>query len=661
MSNVNESAAVIRYKDDETAQYAREVIETINDDLENREQSSIVFNGIPYTEAYEYNQKKAINYAPPKKDDNTEVSAGIIHEKIISFVAIFLKYVFKHDIKVYKEGKLIPRMGDVYELGIEHSRKLENFKLKIALIYWEVFSQGDAFVLEDWQVKHKDIPNAFKDGELVTSENMEYTFEFLEGLTYETGDQIQERKAQSVVLDGRRVILGDPEEEILQEQPHITIEAEMTRGDAEAIFDTLSMWESVPEDREQITAYGQEKLNTLFGEDRLKDPKKKVLVHYWFDKENNRFNVFVNGAMMLPKDTPMTLFYPRGNYPLSQFCCERMTGSAYSRSIPAKTKFNADFLDWMLKKMAEKFQQGIDPAILAKSNYTLTADMFKPRQVTHGVSRDDFEKADPDNTGVTAPEFNFFGLIKEIIEAQTVNQTTSGEIEGTATATEIATVDQNQQQKLGFLLDAMINGWFDMAMRRCETIESKYTIKQDETTEVDGKTINVYTDFTFMRAGIQNMVIFDDNLSNYSKDEASTLANELFKKSAKSRKEGQPVETYLVDPAELRAGKCMIDITIKPEKIKDSQLQLIQMFDEINQTLSIFGRSDQGGAVNMEEVKKDYLEVSGRSDDFFVATELAQNPELVRALQEGQGETYAKGSLGKPKISDALKQEVAQR
>lgn len=653
----NAATSKVNYKDTETEKFALATIEQINKDLEAREESSIIFNGIPYTDAYEYNQRKAINYSPAKGADDREISAGIIHEKIISFVAIFLKYVFKHDIKAYKDGELIPRMGDVYELGIEHSRKLENFKLKVALIYWEIFSQGDCFVLEDWMVRNVKYPNAFTGDELVTAENMEYTLEFLEGLTYEEGDMVQERKAESVVLDGRRVILGNPEENILQNQPHITIEEKFTRADAEAMFDSLTMWEQVPDELENVLAISQDKLNTLFNTERLENCKEEVLVHRYFDKDNNKFNIFVNGVMMLPKDTPLTIFYPRGNYPISQFSCERVTGSAYSRSIPAKTKFNADYLDWMLKKMAYKFEQGLEPAIFAETNVTLTADMFKPRAVTHGVKREQFEKADPDNKGVTVPEYNFFQTVMERIEAQTVNQTTSGELAGTATATEIATVDQNQQQKLGFLLDAMMNGWYDMAYRRCETIESKYTIKTDEETLVNGKTIAVYHNFTFMKTGIQNMVIFDDEISSYDKDE---VANQLFMKSAKARKGGNPVETYLVDPAELRHGKLMLDITIKPEKLKDSQLQLIQMFDELNQTLGIFGRSDQGGYVNIEEVKKDYLEVSGKSDDFFVASDLAQNPELMRALQEGDS-AYNMGSFGKPRISDAVTAEVAGR
>lgn len=654
MSTETESTSAVEYKDTETAEYARDTISLINSDLEAREQGSIISNGIPYSAAYEYNQKKAVNYAPANEDDTHEVSAGIVHEKIIAFVSIFLKYVFKHDIKVYKDGDLVPRLGDVYELGVDHSRKLENFKHKVALMYWEVFSQGDAFILEDWMVRNVPQQNAFNDGELVGADNMDYTLEFLEGLTYEDIEMIQTRKAESIVMDGRMVILGNEEENILQDQPRITLEETMTRDVAEQVFGSLDMWDQVPDEQEQMLQMGD--VETLFNDERIDDTKQNVVVHRFIDKDNNRFNIFVNGVMMLPMKTPMTIFYPRGNYPITQMSAERVTGSARSRSIPAKTKFNADFLDWILKKMSLKFEQGIEPAILANGNYTLTSDMFKARQVTHGVKKSDYEFADPDNKGVTVPEYNFFTMIKEIVETQTVNQTTSGELSGNATATEIAVTDQNQQQKLGFLLDAIVNGWTDLTYRRCETIESKYTLKQSEDTQVDGQTISVYTNFTFMKAGIQNKVIFDDKVGEYDEAQSKELSNKLFKDAAKSRKTGNPTEVWLVDPAELRSGNCMLDVTIRAEKLKDSQLQLIQMFDEINQSTAIFGRSDQGGSINMEELKKDYLEVSGRSDDFFVAADLAQSPELMQELEGGQAQNT--GSFGKPKVSDALAQEV---
>ena len=641
------------YGSEDEYEFAMAGIRTINNDLELREKQSIVFNGIPYSRAYEYNQRKGINYSPPRNPkDDREVSMGLVHEKIIAFAAIFLKYVFKRRIKCYdSKGQLVHGMGDIYDLAIEFSYKLEKFKHKIALIYWEVFTQGNAFVLEDWEVKMRETPKAYKKAEngervLVTGDNMDYTYEFLDGLTYEKGTPEQFRRAVSRLMDGRMVIFGNPEIEELQEQPHITLEEEISAADAEAIYGTLTRWKFVPKSHEQITAaVGNEKL-TLFDTKRHKSPASTFIVHRKYDKEHNRFNIWLNGVMMLPSQTPMSLFYPRVNYPISNIPGERLRGSIYARSVPAKTKFNADFVDWALKMLANKFEQGIDPAILTKGKYTLTRDMFRGGQVTHGVSKEDYEKADPENKGITQPEFSFAQMLKEIIESQTVGNTTSGELSANATATEISVVENNQRDKLGFLLDGLILGFMDMAERRAETIESKYTIKQRETV-VDGKTVPVYQNFTISMGGVENVVVFDEAVGQPDYDEEGKK-DELFQKAFKDKKNGNPTEYFLANPVLIREKKYNLDITIQPERVKDSQLQMMQMWDEFTQLFNTFGRDSEGGTVKVAELQKEYLEVSGRPDTLFTSEVYQRLDKEAQAL-----EAYKMGSFGQPSVATA--------
>lgn len=625
--------------DEEEAKYAVSTIERINKALELREQSSLVTNGVPYSQAYVYNQAKAINYAPPKdpKDDR-EVSMGMVHEKIVAFIAIFLKYVFKRRFKCYNgEGKVIRGMGDIYDLAVEYSYKLEKFKEKVALIYWEVFAQGNAFVFEDWEVKTVREVEAYKDGKKVNEAEMDYTYEFLDGLEYKDAkEQVQVRRAVARVLDGRQVIFGNPEIEDLQEQPFIAIEHELDSGDAEAMFGTLGRYKAVPTDRDTILSMTEhaEKF-TLFDAARLTDPDKKKLAHYFFDKENNRFNIYLNGVMLLSRKTPFRIFYPRGNYPLSNFACERLRGSIYARSIPAKTKFNADFIDWALKNLALKFEQGVIPAILSKSKFTLTRDMFRAGQVTQGVSATDFEKADPENKGVTQAEFSFVDMLKQLVESQTLNPTAQGEVTG-GTATELSLADAGQREKLGFLLDGLILGYMDLAMRRAETIESKYTTKQRETV-VDGKTINVYQNFTVSMDGADNVVEWDEEVGSEDYDEEGKR-DEMFQKAFKDKQQGYPTHYYLINPDVIRQRKHVVDVEILPERIKDTQLQLMGLWEEMGQLMATFQN------LNQEELQKMYLDVSGRSDKLFLPAEVAKLDQAAAAAQGG-----AQGQPAQPK------------
>lgn len=639
----------------EKIEFEQKLIEQINEDFQLREQGTLVSNGIPYSQAYEYNQQKAINYAPPRNmTDDRQVSMGLVHEKIVSFIAIFLKYVFKKNIKCYDEkGNLVKGMGKIYEMGVEYSHQLEKLVKKIALIYYEVYTQGDAFVLEDWEVKIRKEKKAFKmeNGKkiYIKDDDMDYTYEFLEGLSYEDGKETQTRRAVSRLLDGRQVIFGNPEVEYIQDQPHITVEMEYDLESAVALFGSLSAWKTVPKTREDINTLTGDKI-TLFNSSRLADPSKKYITHIYFNKHKNLFNILCNGRLLLPEATPMTLFYPRGNYPISHFVAERLRGSIYSRSIPAKTKFNADFIDWSLKMLANKFEQGIDPAILAKGKWTLSRKMFRGGQVTHGVSRDDYEKADPDNRGVTVPEFSFVSLLKDIVESQTLNPTTSGELSSNATATEISTVENNQRDKLSGLLDGLIGGYMDLAERRAETIESKYTIKQRETL-VDGKKIKVYQNFTVNTAGVENVVVFDDTVGEVGYD-TDGMRDSLFTKSFLERKNGFPTEYYLVNPNSLRKNLYNLVIEIVPEKIKDTHLSLIQLWDDFAQRLNIFGAEN-----NMDEMKKEYLETTGKPDAIFTS-------QIYKKLDQETGESekqpYAKGSFGQPNIQEAAR-ATAQR
>lgn len=616
------------YADEKTAKFAFDSIVAINDALELREQSSYVHNGLAYSDAYDYNRRKAINYSPPMSGtDDSQVSIGIPHEKIISFCAIFLKYFFKRRMKCRNaNGEVVEGIGTVYDLAIEHSYKLERFKKLIALIYWELFSQGNAFLFEDWEVRNEKDYRPMLDGKPVDTSTMDYTFEFLDELDYEEGKPYQTRRAVTRLLDGRQIIFKNPEIENVDDQGCIWLEFEYDISDAEAMFGSLSMWDKVPKDSTQINNVIPEKF-TLFGASRLKDPSKKMICHYQLNKEGNGYNLFLNGVMMLPMKTPFRLFYPRGNYPITNIPAERLTGSIYSRGIPAKTKFNADFVDWALKMLARKFEQGIDPALLVKSRYVITKNMFNPGMRTHAIKKDDYEKADPENKGVTGNEVTFVQLLKTIIENQTVNATTSGELSHDATATEIATLDQNQRDKLGYLLDGLTQGFTDLYLRRAETIESKYTIKQKETI-VDGKRVPVYQNFTVSVSGVDHNVQFDEAVGEEGYD-IEGKNNELFTKSFELKKKGKMAEFHLIDPRLLRERKHTLDIEVFAEKIKDSQLQMIELWNEFKELIGTFGQT-----VNMEELKKIYLETTNRSDNIFT---VAQAPEMEQLIDNQSG------------------------
>ena len=87
----------------------------------------------------------------------------------------------------------------------------------------------------------------------------------------------------------------------------------------------------------------------------------------------------------------------------------------------------------------------------------------------------------------------------------------------------------------------------------------------------------------------------------------------------------------MANPNHIREGRYIIDMEIKPERLKESGLQMIEMFGEFDKIVELFGRDNQGGTVKMEELQKEYLQTSGRPDELFTS-------KIYQQLEEKSGE-----------------------
>jgi hypothetical protein len=150
---------------------------------------------------------------------------------------------------------------------------------------------------------------------------------------------------------------------------------------------------------------------------------------------------------------------------------------------------------------------------------------------------------------------------------------------------------------------------------------------------------------------MENIVFFNDEVGNPDYDEEG-MKDLLFEAAHNDRQAGNPTRYYLTNPALIREKKYQLDIEILPERVKDTQLQMIQMWDEITQLLNTFGRSTQGGMVDMEELKKTYLEVSGKPDKLFTNEAMLQLEQAeagqAKMAEQEKAEAYNMGSFGKP-------------
>jgi len=112
------------------------------------------------------------------------------------------------------------------------------------------------------------------------------------------------------------------------------------------------------------------------------------------------------------------------------------------------------------------------------------------------------------------------------------------------------------------------------------------------------------------------VVTFDTEVGGQDFPVEETRAK-LFQESFKSKKKGFPSEFYLVNPDYLREQKLRLDIEIIPERLKDTRVKVLELYEDLAQRLQIFGRAN-----NIEEMKKEYLDATGKPDEIFTATML---------------------------------------
>ena len=123
---------------------------------------------------------------------------------------------------------------------------------------------------------------------------------------------------------------------------------------------------------------------------------------------------------MLPRGRHL-LYSILAELPHNQSIGRATDGSAYSRSSPARPSLT--LTSWIgLERAFGEVEQGVDPALLVKGRYTLTRDLFRGGQRTMEyltvITRKQTRQC-----GITASEFSFVKLLKEIVESQTLNQT----------------------------------------------------------------------------------------------------------------------------------------------------------------------------------------------------------------------------------------------
>lgn len=629
------------------------------------------WNGMTYYENYEKNRELDLAYNPHifQDKDNLDfnITSGTTREKDTDLLSTLLQPNLKPNIQAFdSKNMLIAGLGEEVEDMITKSRELEMWDDKKVGIYRETLAQGSSFVLE------------YLDETLHFDSNIEGEWSPASGKVKDfklNKTRVGEVKklCKAELIDGRNVLFSNINTEDLQILATFAVSMEMDREVAEAKYGSWDRWQYVPQE------IGD--LNLIFPNIKMdKEPKVgqgKVLIVKLFKKYDNKYNVFINGIPMLPKDYPLTEVSPSGNYPIAKGVGEVIPNFMFGKGIPSKTLLDQKLLDVVLRVIVNKIWQSYRPTLGNASGKNIGRDVLKPNRIIKGIKKDDFFPILPESLlQVSNSDLGILGIAKENLEKKTISNSFTGEGSGkTKTATEI--VEDKQQQAL--TLTSVVGGINMLERQLCSLrkynilanwikLEDEILVSQVEKV-IDGvKTIeNVSARVPQYRNITLNKQIEGKKgvkeIRFGGKDDVPPTEREVREyEDMKTEKAGdeRPYRLSFLNSDWITDTDKIWFIEMIPNENKDDPMSLLVFLDNISRLIGIFGTP--------EVFNKDYLArrlaiMMKEDPDKLFNTEIFQKmgQELMNDLQalqqsRGSGVQSGGGKMNNPIASSVNSQ-----
>ncbi len=615
----------IDYTDEEKS-YRNELIRKLQRARDERESPHAQFDGMTYSEYYDFNEKADQSYIPPKRNkEDKRIVTGLTHEKDSTLLSTLLNFNLQADIKAFDENDIeINEIGESMEDMERKSRRMEDYDLKRPLIYRELLAQGTVFVEEMWREQFSpvkpingELPADMAINQITWTERIKQTY---------AGAEVN-------LLKGTKVYLGDIRQFFMALQPYVFTKEVVSYDRAKTIYGEWERWKHVPRKIQRATPETNDDGTTTFGDWSLGDMQKdQVEVIKFQDKWSNEYQIMLNGVMMLPIKFPLTAISPSGEYTITKGDLDPRPHFAYSKSIPAKTKVDQAVLDEFLKLMILKTQQSFKPPMANNTKRVLSKNIFLPATITNDIREGTLTPL-IETRGVTPAEFSMYQLIKEQIDNKTVTPAFAGETQtGQQTATEILENKKQQMLKLGLTLDGVLNLERQMSWMRIYTIIDKWTLPMDKRVDqtrenlVDVyRTISIDGDFENGQRGTKRIKFTID--TNVSSDD-------LHSREVAEGKQGHEIREVLINPQGLRQLKAKWFIQMVPTEKNGDTLARILFVQNIQEAIAIFGPE----SLNMDYLKQRFATII--SED---ASKMFNDDVVVKQLLQNRQEEAARG------------------
>jgi len=601
------------------------------------------FDGMDYLTWRETNQQADMNYIPPKLNkQDVRTVMGTIREKDNSLLSSLLNYNFEITVTAYdKDDSEMQELGSIMQDMVRKSRELEDYDAKRPLIYRELITQGDVYVLEEWKERwriERKVPFSWENGTKV------------EDFKVKSELKSAGAKAEATLLPGNKVYWGNIKEPNKVEQPYVFTVEIVPYEISRAMFSKWQRWVNVPKQiRKEDTGSETEYMDWTL----LPQSDGQVEKIWYFSKPENRAQLYLNGVPMLPKDFPLTEISTSGEIPIIDGYCEQIPFFAYGKGIPAKTKVEAAVLDEMMRLAILKAQQSYAPPMANNTGRELSASIFVP-----GTTHDDIdiEKLKPIvEGGVTNSDMAFLDYMKKVLDSKSVNAVFMGETASDRqTATEIMEMKKQQLMKLGLIVWGVVQFEKRLNWMRIHTIVSQWTQKIDSnvdqvTKKLTDKFRRVSVDTT-LEDGSKGKRIYEFNpekAQNMSPDQIR-IEEELM-----SLRENRPVRKSYIDPELLREMKLSWNVQVVPTEKDTSDLHRIMLIQNIRDAATIFGPQ----SLNLDYIQKRFANaIKEDAARFFLKPEQVQQ---MMAQQTGQP-VPGQQPQGVPSVGGQIGEQVAK-
>lgn len=612
-----------------------------------RDQPHPELDGMTYVEYYDSNRKKDLAYLPPKKNkQDVRISSGVTREKDTTLLSTLLNMNFAADITAFDTDDLVvAELGDNMSDLVKKSREIEMWHEKKSVIYREMISQGDVFVLELKVDEFKEMP--LEEITWNPAKNKVADFSYASALKKLYSG------CEARMVTGKKVYLGNIREPFIRNQPVVAVLNVYPWSKGEARYRTWERFQHVPEVIETTEAFDIDGI-TYKSWNLVNLQDKQMAEIMVFDHARNRFQILLNGVPMLPHNYPLTALSATGQIPMSQGKFEPISDFAYSKSQPSKTKVDEEVLNETTKLMIEGMRQGRKPPMGTRRKKAIGSDIFIAGKVTPDIKEGDlFPILEKGSFGLNQSDFSFYQLIKQGIEEKSVNKAYEGDTKDIDTLGQAQQDKEQQMLKLGLALDGAVNLERDLTWHRLYNILQNWTLPMDQTLDpVRKELVSRYRNIsveTTLDNGEPGMKQFRfAGKSEFPDPQAQYEEEQKLKKT-----QGQEVRVVYMDPEALRTIKYTWYVVINPTPKSDDKLSQILFIDNVQKAIELFGPE----ALNMDYLKQRFaIKINEDYSKFF----LKQN--ILELLQKGMDDpSVANETTGSTERRQPVKGTMSMR